>query len=389
MLPVAPNPSTIVAGADALAATARKSLWTVGTLIYTTSGLVVLFCWLLWGDFALSMRDRSVGPLVEKFLLRNGAGNTVKQLLVVTLPTVISLILSPAISYLSDRTRTRRGRRIPYLLIPTPIAGLAMVGIAFSPQMGQWLFRALGHAPAAGISMDVASSSYTISIFTVFWTIFEVTLIICTAIMSGLINDVVPRAVLGRFHGLFRGVSLYDGILFNALLFQHAEQHFTLMFALIGVLFGGGFTLMCLNVKEGQYPPPPQEDTHLASAAGEGGFLPWLATFVARFFRAALGYLRECFSHPYYLLCFALLTLATLTFRPINDFTIRYAAQLKMPDGDYGFLVGVSYLMSLVLAFPLGILVDRFHPLRMSILALVLYVLTALYGSLFIHDALT
>ena len=109
----------------------------------------------------------------------------------------------------------------------------------------------------------------------------------------------------------------------------------------------------------------------------------------ARFLESATGYLRECFTQPYYLLCFAMFALGALAFRPINDFTIRYAAQLKMDDGDYGFLIAVSYVLSLCLAFPLGMLVDRFHALRMTFLAIVLYTITALYGSLFVHDSAT
>lgn len=384
------------------AARNNQRIWIAGTLVYGAMGLVLLFCWLLWGDFALSMRDRSVGPLIEKFLLKNGAGNTLKQLLTATLPTVIGLILGPAISYRSDRTRSRWGRRIPYLIIPTPIAGLAMIAIAFSPQIGQWLYTATGHTPAAGVSAYDAAANYTLAIFAVLWTIFEVAVIISGAVFGGLINDVVPRPVLGRFHGLFRAVSLFDGILFNAILFQHAEQHFTLMFAMIGLLFGGGFTLMCLKVKEGNYPPvvdreAPQGFTPVGVGAvdpnaplvransGSAGAVD----FLSNFYRAAIIYLRECFSQPYYLLCFAMLTLSGLTFRPSNDFAIRYAAQLKLADADYGFLVAISYVVSLILAFPLGMLVDRFHPIRMTLMAIILYALTALYGCFYVHDART
>jgi Na+/melibiose symporter-like transporter len=365
----------------------NQKLYTVGTLVYTTGGLVLLFVWLLWGDFALAMRDRSVGPLIEKFLLKHGASNTLKQVLTGTLPTIISLVLGPIISYRSDRTRSRWGRRIPYLIIPTPIAGLAMVGIAFSPQMGEWLFQVTGNTPAAGQSIHEAASTYTMAIFTVLWTIFEVAVIISGSVFFGLVNDVVPRSVLGRFHGLFRAISLYDGILFNAILFKHAEQHFTLMFALVGLLFGGGFTLMCLKVKEGQYPPPPPEPEHIVPH-GSGlvdRFIAWFQRFLA----AAKEYLHECYAHPYYLLCFVLFTIAALTFRPFNDFAIRYAAQLKMRDEDYGFLVAVSYLCSLIIAFPLGMLVDKVHAIRMSLMAMVLYLLTVLYGMFFVHDGFT
>ncbi len=363
------------------------NLFTVGTLVYTASGLVLLFVWLLWGDFALSMRDRSVGPLTEKFLLANGANNTLKQLLTSTIPTVIALILSPIVSYKSDRMRSRWGRRIPFLIYPTPVAGLAMIGIAFSPQMGVALYKMMGNTPAAGQTLQLAAANYTIGIFTVLWIVFEVAVIVSGAVFGGLINDVVPRSVLGRFFGFFRAISLYDGILFNAILFKHAAEHFTLMFALVGVLFGGGFLLMCLKVKEGQYPPPPPYEVNTVVAGR--GFLAWLVAFITRFVAATVTYFRECFAEPYYLLLFAMFTFGALTFRPINDFTIRYASQLNMADSDYGCLVAVSYLVSLTIAFPLGMFVDRIHALRMAMLSLVLYVVTALYGSLYVHDAFT
>lgn len=362
-----------------------RHVYVVGTLVYTGSMLVILFLWLLWGDFALSMRDRSVGPLVEKFLLKYGASNTLKQVLTSFLPTAIALLLSPVVSYRSDRLRSKWGRRIPFLMIPTPIAGLAMVGIAFSPQIGSWLFAAMGNVVPVDSTLEKSAGGHIIGVFTVFWTIFEVAVIISGSVFFGLINDVVPRPVLGRFHGLFRAVSLYDGIFFNAILFQYAEQHFTLMFALIGLLFGGGFTLMCLKVKEGNYPPPPVDEA-LLEASGTG-FIPWLVSFLRRFFHAAGTYLRECYSHPYFLMMFAMFVLAGLTFNPINSFSYRYAMQLKMSDGDYGFLIAVSYLVSLTIAFPLGMTVDKVHAFRAAIFTMGLYTITMLLGSLFVHDA--
>ena len=55
--------------------------WTVGTLTYTAGGLALLFFWLLLGDFALNLRDRSVGPVVQLFLKREGASDTAPRLL--------------------------------------------------------------------------------------------------------------------------------------------------------------------------------------------------------------------------------------------------------------------------------------------------------------------
>lgn len=375
-----------------------KGVFTVGTLVYTMSGLVLLFSWLLWGDFALSMRDRSVGPLTEKFLLKYGASNTLKQVLSAFIPTLITLIVSPIVSYRSDRLRSRWGRRIPFLIIPTPIAGLAMVAIAYSPYMGEWLYRVSGNPTGPGIDIAQAAGGYTIAVFAVFWTIFEVAVITSTSVFGGLINDVVPRSVLGRFHGLFRAVSLYDGIFFNAILFQFASSHFTLMFAMIGLFFGAGFTLMCLKVKEGEYPPVPADPTTsprgfpIGPDAGAGELIardPAAGLFgpLIRFWRAAATYLKECFSHPYYIAMFLMFVIAGLTFSPINSFSIRYATQLKMADGDYGFLVAVSYLVSLTIAFPLGMMVDKVHAFRASVFTMGLYAITMLLGSLFVHDA--
>ncbi len=82
------------------------------TLTYTTAGLVVVF-WLLWGDFAWSMRDRAIPPTVQLLLNKFGASDMIAGLLFGSLPPAIGLILGPIISYKIDRHRGRWGRRIP------------------------------------------------------------------------------------------------------------------------------------------------------------------------------------------------------------------------------------------------------------------------------------
>jgi hypothetical protein len=47
------------------------------------------------------------------------------------------------------------------------------------------------------------------------WTVFEFATIAANAVFGGLINDVVPREVIGRFFGMFRAVSLIAGMFFN------------------------------------------------------------------------------------------------------------------------------------------------------------------------------
>ena len=69
--------------------------WKAGTLTYTTTGLVVLFSWLLWGDFAWSMKDRTMGPVLQILLHKFSASDTLTGLLMGSLPSTISMILTP------------------------------------------------------------------------------------------------------------------------------------------------------------------------------------------------------------------------------------------------------------------------------------------------------
>jgi hypothetical protein len=223
----------------------------VGTLTYTGVGLATLTFWLLWGDVAWSMRDRSVPSVMQLLFQKFGASNLVSSLLISTLPYGLILLISPIVSFRSDRYRSRWGRRIPFLAIHIPFVVLSMVAVAFSPSLGQFLHQILGqYSPGL--------STCTLIIIAMGWGVFELATVVANAVFYGLINDVVPSSLLGRFYGVFRAISLIASILFNYYVFGKAEQHFPLVFLGIGLVYGLSFTMMCLKVKEGDYPPPAQ-----------------------------------------------------------------------------------------------------------------------------------
>jgi hypothetical protein len=172
--------------------------------------------------------------------------------------------------------------------------------------------------------------------------------------------------VIGRFFGLFRIVSLLAAIVFNFWLIDHAETHAMQIFIGLGLLFGVGFALMCLRVKEGEYPPP--------APASETRF-----TF-AKFVAPLRAYVVECFTQPYYLWVFLALMLAGLSGGPVNAFSLLYAKSLGMSNDTYGNLLVVTYTCSIVLAYPLGWLADKIHPLRLGIIAMALYGVGMLIG---------
>jgi Na+/melibiose symporter-like transporter len=347
--------------------TAVEHRWQIGTLTYDKAGLIALFWWLLLGDFALSMRDRSIGQVVQLLLKRYHASDTLVMLLMTVLPTVIGMFLGPIVSFRSDRYRSRWGRRIPFLLIPTPVAALSMMALAACPQLGGALNQALG-TRSPGLDACV------LCVFTVFWTAFEISAIVALAVLGGLIADVVPHQFLGRFFGLFRAVSLGAGMIFNFWIIGTADSHAGAIFVGMSIIFGVGFTVMCLRVKEGTYPPP--ED--IAEDHRAGGIV-----------NAIRVYFSECFALPYYRWFFVATMLAALVFNPFNWFSIYYTTQIGMSLKTMGRLATLSYGISLGLAYPLGSLVDRFHALRVALAALALATASQMYGAVFVHTSLT
>jgi MFS family permease len=343
-----------------------SNLWHVGTLTYTRAGLAVLFSLLLWGDFAWSMKERSAAPVLQIIVKDFHASDTEMQWFMVVIPNAMGILLGPVIGYRSDRHRGRWGRRIPYLMVSTPFAALALIGVGFSPSMGHALHIALGrHSPGLDISIRIFLG--------IFWVIFEVATVTANAVFGGLINDVVPRGLLGRFYGLFRAFSLIAGMAINFKLLGLAEVHYKAIFLGIGLLYGLGFMLMCLTVREGEYPPPAPEEL---SGGVSNGFLT-----------AAVAYLKESFSHPYYLWVMLALTFGTLTFMPVNNFSQPFAKSLHVSNDVYGKYLFTTYAISLLLAVFVGYLADWFHPLRTGIVVMVIYAAAMLWGDFCSSDA--
>ena len=344
-------------------AVAPVKTWSVGTLVYTRAGLISLFCWLLWGDFALSLKDRSIPSVVQLQLQKLEASDTLNGFLIGSLPAIIGLLVLPVIGYRSDRHRGTRGRRIPFLIVFTVIAVVSMLGLAVSPQLGPALHAELGaHSPGL--------TRCTLIFFSGAWTLFEfASIVLAGSLIGAFINDVVPHTLLGRFYGLFRALSLIAGMAFNYWWLGSAENHANWMFLGMAVIYGVGFTIMCFKVKEGNYPPPPPVEDR-------GHFLAPVRT-----------YFKESFAQPYYWWVFASIMFTWMAFVPFGLFSVFYAKSVHMDMATYGKLLALTYLCSLVLAYPLGMLADKLHPLRVSAWIMVLYALSTLGGGLFATDA--
>lgn len=364
--PSPPSSDSSVLEYESLNAPSRRR-WTVGTLTYTTAGLVLVMVWLLVGSAGAAARDRSYNNGFNLLLKQFKASNFAIALLMTTMPQVISVLVAPMVSFRSDRHRSRWGRRIPFAFLVAVAGTVGMTGIAFSPRIAPQLHMLLG-ANSPGLT------PCALIVFGIFWTIFQLGVVCTMPIMNGLAYDVVPRPVLGRYYGANRAVGLAVGMVFNWWILGQVKAHFQLIFVAIALVYGMTLGIMCLMVREGDYPPPPADEDDFRA----GGFVASVKT-----------YFRECYSKPHYLWIFAAFALGGITLMPVNAFNIFYAEKLGVDTGLYGKTLATNHFCGFLVAFPLGVLVDRFHTLRMSIITMALYGITLLAAGFFIQGPRT
>lgn len=116
-------------------------LYRVGTLSYTKRALVVLFMWLLWGDLCFTLME-IIEPSVLPFILKaQGASNFVMSVYITTIAGFFNLTVCPISSFWSDRYRSRKGRRLPFLVYSTPFVGLFLILTGFSREIGGFFYR--------------------------------------------------------------------------------------------------------------------------------------------------------------------------------------------------------------------------------------------------------
>lgn len=342
------------------AAKPRKT-WSAGSLTYSAGGLALLTILLLSGDFAWSMRERSVQPLFQILLRKYDASDFLTSLLVGSVPALLTVIVWPVVSVWSDRTRTRWGRRIPFLFFPTPFICVAMAGLAFAPEIGTRLHQFAGHAGSA--------HPFILATFGFFWVVFEVFALVTNSVFYGLVNDTVPRAMIGRFFALFRMAGLGAAIYFNFSLIGYAETHAREVFLAIAAVYVIGFSTMCLFVKEGTYPAPPPRDAR------------------ENFRGKVVRYFRECGQDRTIRWAFLALSLANLAALPVNLFSIYNAQSYGLDAAHYGKLLATSFIISFAISFPIGWLADRFHPMGIVTLCLAVHAGTVIAGFFLIEDA--
>lgn len=340
----------------------KSSLYSVGTLNYTKWGLLNVFLWLLWGDFCFTMMEILIPVLLPLFLRQHQASATTIGIVVGSIPAILNFIINPIVSTSSDRTRSRWGRRIPYLLFASPFVTLFLILLGWSDNIGNWLQSSI-------LQGSLSVSGVIISLVVIFAIGFQVFNMFVASVFYYIFADVVPEHFMGRFMGAFRVVGTLAGFVFNKFVLGHAKEYMPWIFTVVALIYLVSFIMMCLKIKEGEY-PPPESDARKLNVIG-----------------MVKTYLRECFSIPFYLWMFVgtALNAVSMTCRAI--FGLLFATEdLHITLEQYGNIGAVTGVLSLCLLFPVGLLVDKLHPLRMYLFGGVVIVTANIFGFYYAVD---
>ena len=317
----------------------------VGTLVYTKNTLAKLFFWLIWGDVCYMLMENVIPSLLPLRFQALHATNLTIALIMSTIPNIINSVFNPIISFKSDRYRSRWGRRIPFIVATLPFLVLSIIGLGFTGPLSRWLNLHLGsvlHMSVVGL--DIA----TIGFFMISFTFFNS---FVGSVFWYLFNDVGPEHLLARFMSLFRLFSLLSVSGFSFFIFPLAGTHFTAILVTISLLYFFGFGLMCLMVKEGEYPPSP------AYVDGRANVISAVKT-----------YAKECLTLPHYWLVFLTTCFSTVSAAAgAGGFMLFFYESTGLGLRQVGEVVGaVNIAVAIMIPFS-GWLADRFHPLRVVI----------------------
>ena len=336
----------------------------VGALRYNNRTLAQVFFWVLWGDFFFVLFEAVLPQILPLQLRAIGCDPRVMALLILTIPNIVNTAVVPVVSFKSDRTRTRWGRRIPYMVATAPFVVLFLISLGYLRRISDWT---AAHAAWFGSHDPAALALVFVGVLIVGFYFFND---FVGSLYYYLFADVVPHETMGRFVGLSRVVGAFAGFLFNTFLYKHALTHTEAIYTVAGVAYLVGFTLMCVKVKEGAYPDVVDD-----------GRKP-------TFFGNVKTYFRECFSDPLIVAYFVFNAVWAVS-NACNMYKVFFFTEtVGITLTQIGMVSGWIGLIALLLMYPTGMLVDRFKPLP-TLLVTTIFLIPAVFAGYFVHDLTT
>jgi maltose/moltooligosaccharide transporter len=290
-------------------------VWRAGTLVYYRKDLIRLFFWLYIGQFTSWMENVAV-PIFFPLLMMSIGFNALEIGSLWSIFPLGALIVFPIIGTLSDRTRTRWGRRRPWDLLTTPIWYIGLVALPFCTTYWQALM-AMVLVGFAGAGSNILNAFY---------------------------NDVVPPELMGRFVAGMRMLGNLSALLVQLIGLRLFDMYPILVFVGVATIGFVGEMLMLFMVKEGRYPPPPPKKSILSTVQ---------------------MFLREGFANKYIIYLWLTMGVTALGGPVMGTYFNLFFTD---PDGlgltatQLGYLLAAGTGIGLCLIMPAGIVIDQFGP---------------------------
>lgn len=347
---------------------AEEKKFTVGTLSYSKHGLWILFFWLMWNDFTITLLEQ-VTSLTTVLMKDRGASYTLMSYFGLV-GGLLGMWINPFFSTWSDRLRTKFGRRRPILFFSVPLFAVSLAAIPFMPDLYHFLMR----FPSAAFVLGLVPIDGEILFIGVACVINTLLNAVVLAIFSYLYWDVVPEIVLGRFNSIAKIVTVGASLIWSFFIVGHAEHHAKEVYIGVSVFCLGVYLLSLWRVKEGGYPDPQPQ-----SRAG--------------FMGPIKSYFDDCFSHSFYLWIFV----GTLLFQignQGNNFQFFYLRNdLHLDFEATGWINGVgqtvTVVFGLLLGYSAGSMIDRLKPIRVIPVCFFFWSIANVVGFFTIHDKIS
>jgi maltose/moltooligosaccharide transporter len=290
-------------------------VWRSGSLVYYRRDLIRMFAWLYIGQFTFWMENIAV-PIFFPLLMISKGFSALEIGSLWSIFPLGALVLFPIIGTLSDRTRTRWGRRRPWDLLTTPIWFLGLLWLPFTNSYWE-AFAAMVLIGFAGAGSNVLNAFY---------------------------NDVVPPELMGRFVAGMRLLGNFGAILVQLVGLRFFDSYPVFIFILVAAIGFVGEMLMLLMVKEGTYPPAPPKISIMGTV---------------------LQFVRDGFANRYIVFLWLTMGVTALggpVMKTYFNLFFTDSNGLGLTSTHLGYVLAAGTVIGICLILPAGWIIDRFGP---------------------------
>lgn len=325
----------------------------IGTLYYTLPGLIVTITTLCIGTCFYTMQLTTFYTVVPLIFKQFHAADALIALFLTTIPQILNAIITPFISFKSDRCRSKLGRRIPYLLWGGPVVTIFLIAIGWVYQISSELMDVFQWLP----------SYFPIILLGILVIGYQISFLIIGSIIYYFFPDVIPPKYIGRFMALFQLSGSLAGFIFSRYFLKYVEGYMGWLFTGVGLAFFISMLIVIFTVQEGSY-------RTINTDIGPPSF--WHTIKI---------YFKECYSIPFYYSFFAMMALSDASLITRGMFNLIYARDtLGIPVEQFGIMTGWGCLVGVLLGFPVGLLTDKLGALKVFAIGTITVILVNFFS---------